>query len=102
MNSVEEDALKGLKEQRRQLNKRITVIEKHLLEKEKETILKLHYVKVVCLICRGKGTVTIGGADIESDPPDTIPCTECAGLGFLLAREFDGKCKEYKVGYDER
>jgi len=102
MNSIDEDALKGLKEQRRQLNGRIAVIEKRLKEKEKETILKLHYVKVVCLACDGEGMVTIGGADILSDPPETIPCTECTGKGYLLARKFDDKRKEYRVDYDER
>ena len=102
MNSIDKDALKNLKEQRRQLNKRITVIENHHIEKEKAVILKLNYVKVVCLICHGLGMVTVGGADILSDPPEQIPCTECGGKGFLLARKFNGECKEYKVGYDER
>lgn len=102
MNSIDEDALKGLKEQRRQLNKRIAVIEKRLIEKEKAVILKLNYVKVVCLICNGLGMVTIGGTDIQSDPPEEIPCTECSGKGFLIARKFGGERKAHKVGYDER
>ena len=100
MNSIDE--LKNLKAQKRQLNGRITVIEKELAEKEKAVILKLNYVKVVCLMCNGKGMVTIGGADIMSDPPETIPCTECAGKGYLLARKFNGECRERKIGYDER
>ena len=100
MNSIVE--LKGLKEQRRQLNKRIAVIEKHFIEKKKAVILKSNYVKVVCLTCNGKGMVTVGGADIQSDPPEEISCTECGGGGFLLARKFDGECKVHKVGYDER
>ncbi|MBA7631297.1 hypothetical protein ES703_38827 [subsurface metagenome] len=102
MNSVDVAALKNLKEQRRRLTKRIATIEKHLIEKEKAVILKLNYVKVVCLACNGLGMVTVGGADIQSDPPEEIPCTECSEKGFLIARKFDGECKVYKVGYDER
>jgi len=100
MNSIDE--LKGLKAQRRQINRRITTIEKGLIEKEKAVILKLNYVKVVCLTCNGLGMVTVGGADIQSDPPEEIPCTECSGKGFLIARKFGGECKAHKVGYDER
>lgn len=100
MRSVEE--LKNLKGQRRRLNKRISVMEKTFAEEEKARIIKQYYVKIVCLMCNGEGMVTVGGADIESDPPETIPCTECGGKGFLLARKFDGVCKEHKVGYDER
>lgn len=102
IHSLDEDALKGLKEQRRQLNKRIATIEKRLIEKEKGVILKLNYVKVVCLACNGLGMVTVGGADIQSDPPEEIPCTECSEKGFLIARKFGGECKVHKVGYDER
>ncbi len=102
MNSVDIAALKNLKEQRSKLNQRIAVIQEHLIEKEKGVILKLNYVKVVCLACNGLGMITVGGADIQSDPPEEIPCTECSGKGFLIARKFDGECKVYKVGYDER
>jgi hypothetical protein len=83
--------LEELKQSRDSIDNEIKMIEALMDQQLKDSVLKNYYVKVVCPICEGDGYETIGGRDIESDPPELSTCTGCFGKAFLWARKFNGK-----------
>ena len=97
---MSEEALDSLKKKRLEIDRAIKTIEKSEKAKKKAHVLATNYARVVCLTCSGSGTVTHGGADIISDPPDEDICGDCRGNGYRYRHLWDG-FKDYNLEFDE-
>lgn len=86
-----------LQGRKRRYETKIEKIEKEIIEEEKAQGLR-GMIKIECERCDGTGSVTMGGADLESDPPYELPCDDCGGEGYTYMRPFKDKIDYYREG----
>lgn len=92
--------LEELRRQRANLDLQIAQAEKSEAERKREMLLLVSYLKVACAGCNGTGEASVGGADVESDPPNWATCQYCGGRGYLYGRKFEGR-REHDMDHNE-
>lgn len=92
--------LVAIRTQRERMEQELAV----LIEQEKTLEMGTDYVKVVCDYCWGTG---VNGDDWDDDwdegpRPESEPCEECKGNGYVFMRKWDGRKKEHVHTHDVR